>query len=565
MFEIGEFAQQMESLKSRARIALADASSVNMVPEKSEHPIRIVVAGQYNAGKSSILQLLTGRNDIETGAGITTQETHVYEWHGIELIDTPGVGTMLHPDHDTISYDAIASADMLIFVITDELFDTYIAEDFRRLAIERDKAGEMILVVNKMDCANDGNTPEQQEIIKEALREVLTPYTPEQLRLSFLDTKSYLKSLTVRPNDPNRADKLLARSGYASFIATLNRFISEKKVSSWLTTDLYIIDDALDKAIRELQPESANQDIDALEESLLQQRHLLVESRATIHQEVGAKFTDAASRIRKIGLETSNLIIEGCDPDDIAIKLQEAKIEVEGIVYQCQAEASRVIDEKLSNVTQRLEYIESETFTKDLETRLVGGFAQLPNGIQRLLAQSTPGFQKAGRAVLNKAYKEGTQGGLKLTNFSGSSIHEMVIKIGHGLHFKFKPWQAIKITRGIAVGGQVLSAFGVLLSAYSQIKSDRDEDKAREELRINRQNVRSKFNETAYELEEYSRQYIRKHIDNPLEEAISKLNADIQDIRSTRTDRASACRSLEKLQEQCRQLILQIHALSRNY
>jgi len=246
----------------------------------------------------------------------------------------------------------------------------------------------------------------------------------------------------------------------------------------------------------------------------------------------------------------------------IAIKLQEAKTEVEGIVYQCQAEASRVIDEKLSNVTQRLEYIESETFTKDLETRLVGGFDQLPNGIQRLLAQSTPGFQKAGRAVLNKAYKEGTQGGLKLTNFSGSSIHEMVIKIGHGLHFKFKPWQAIKITRGIAVGGQVLSAFGVLLSAYSQIKSDRDEDKAREELRINRQNVRSKLNENAYEFEEYSRQYIREHIDNPLEEAISKLNADIQDIRSTRTNRASACRSLEKLQEQCRQLIIQIHALT---
>ena len=88
--------------------------------------------------------------------------------------------------------------------------------------------------------------------------------------------------------------------------------------------------------------------------------------------------------------------------------------------------------------------IENETFTKDLETRLVGGFGQLPNGIQRLLAKSTPGFQRAGQTVLNKAYKPGTQGGLKLTNFSGSSIHEMVLKVGHGLHFKFKPWQAIK-------------------------------------------------------------------------------------------------------------------------
>lgn len=561
MLKIAEFAQQAEALKAQARTALVSAGSSIVIPEKSEHPIRIVVAGQYSAGKSSILKLLTGRNDIETGAGITTKETHIYQWNGIELIDTPGVGTMLHPDHDAIAYDAIAAADMLIFVITNELFDAYIAEDFRRLAIDKHKADEMILVVNKMDCANDGNTQEQQEIIRDALQEVLSPLTPERLRLSFLDTKSYLKSFEVRPSDSQRAERLLVRSGYATFIATLNQFIREKRVSSRLTTDLYIVDDALDKAICELQPQSVNEDIDALEESLLQQRHLLVESRATIHQEVGAIFADAASKIRRIGLETADLVTEGCDPDDVATKLQESKVEVEGIIDQCQAEASRIIDERLSNVTQRLEYIESETLTQDLETRLVGGFDQLPNGIQRLIAQSTPGFQKAGQAVLNKAYKAGAQGGLKLTNFSGSSIHEMVIKVGHGLHFKFKPWQAIKVTRGIAVGGQILSAFGVILSTYTQIKSDHDEDMAREELRTNRQNIRSRFNDTASGLEEHSRQYIRDYIDSPLEEAISKLNSDIRDIRSTRTNRASECKHLEQLQEQCRQLIVQIHAL----
>ena len=66
--------------------------------------------------------------------------------------------------------------------------------------------------------------------------------------------------------------------------------------------------------------------------------------------------------------------------------------------------------------------------------------------------------------MLNNAYKAGTQGGLKLTNFSGSTIHQMVLKVGHGVGFKFKPWQAIKITKGIAIGGQVLSALGVAIS-----------------------------------------------------------------------------------------------------
>ena len=43
------------------------------------------------------------------------------------------------------------------------------AAHFRKLAIDKDKAGEMILVVNKMDRTAEGNTREQQKIIREDL------------------------------------------------------------------------------------------------------------------------------------------------------------------------------------------------------------------------------------------------------------------------------------------------------------------------------------------------------------------------------------------------------------
>ena len=254
MLKIAEYASAAKALKEKALRALDEAGIEYDLPERKDDKIKLVFAGQYSAGKSTIIKMLTGNEDIATGAEITTQEAHSYDWNGLEITDTPGVHTTLRPDHDEISYEAIASADMLVFVVTNELFDSYIADHFRKLAIDKDKAGEMILVVNKMDRAAKGNSPEQQQIIREGLKEVLAPYTPEQLRLSFLDAQSYLDSLEERESDPELADELLARSGYNEFVETLNAFVEEKSLSVKLTTELYMLDNILDKAIIDLQP-----------------------------------------------------------------------------------------------------------------------------------------------------------------------------------------------------------------------------------------------------------------------------------------------------------------------
>ena len=216
-FQISEYTKQIEALTNRAEVAFS-AVGKKIELDNQRDTIRLVFAGQYSAGKSSIIKMLTGRNDIAIGAGITTQQTHTYDWKGIEVIDTPGIHTELRPDHDKISYDAIASADMLVFVITNELFDSFLADHVRKLAIDRDKAGEMILVVNKMERAGDGNTPDQQDIIREDLRKVIDPYTPEQLNLCFLDAESYLESEKEKKDDPELADELRESSGYDRFM-----------------------------------------------------------------------------------------------------------------------------------------------------------------------------------------------------------------------------------------------------------------------------------------------------------------------------------------------------------
>lgn len=560
MLKIAEFSQRSLQLKAKVQKIFSQAGMELDIRDNSTSSIRLVFAGQYSAGKSSILKMLTGKTDIAIGAGITTQQAHTYNWNGLEVIDTPGIHTELRPDHDEISYEAIASADMLVFVVTNELFDAYIADHFRKLAIDKDKAGEMILVVNKMERAADGNSSAQRDIIREDLQKVLSPYTPEQLNLSFLDAESYLDGIAEQGNDAELAEELIERSGYSTFVETLNRFVDTKSLSSKLTTDLYMIDEQIEKAIKTLQPEALDSDIDALEESFIQQRHVLIEARGRMQQEVKDIYISTSSRIRDIGLDAANLLIDGCKQDEVESELRKAIQQANDLIEKSQAEALEVISARLNEIGQQLETIENSEFSRNLKSRLSGKFDGFPEGIQRILTNAGYGFQKAGQVVLNNAYKVGAQGGLKLTNFSGSAIHQMVLKVGRSIGYKFKPWQAIKFTRGIAIGGQVLGALGVGVTVFMQIKADKDEQRVREDLKNNRQNIRSQFNMVANELEDFARQYIKDNVDRSLEPSILTIDRNIQEIRDSRISRSLLCRNMEVLQKECRLLIEDIHS-----
>ena len=448
---------------------------------------------------------------------------------------------------------------MLVFVITNELFDSHLAQHFRKLAIDRDKAGEMILIVNKMERASEGNTLSQQSIIRADLRKVLKPYTPEQLKLCFLDAESYLDSLEERKEDPELADELLERSGYKDFIETLNYFVKEKNLSSKLTTKLYKMEDELQKAMQSLEPKSSDNDIDALEETFMQQRHVLSDARNRLQQEIKDIFTSSASKIRDLGLDSANLIVYGCKQDEVEDELKKAISDANKIIESSQRNAVDTLEKRLHEIGRDIDLIENSEFSKELKIRLSGKFDGLPDNIKKIIGNYGSGAQKAGQQVLKSAYNAGSQGGMKLTNFSGSTIHNIVLKAGHGIGYKFKPWQAVKITKGVAIAGQALAVVGVGLSVFMQIKCDKDEEEVRIDLRNNRQNIRSQFNSAANELEDYGRSFIKENVVGILDNSIHEIDENIDGIRSTRNNLSKYYKEMEKLKNECRSLIQDIH------
>ena len=448
---------------------------------------------------------------------------------------------------------------MLIYVITNELFDNYLAEHFRKLAIDKNKAGEMILVVNKMERTAYGNTEIQQSILREDLRKVLDPYTPEQMNLCFLDAQSYIDGLEEREDDPEEADELIETSGYEDFIKTLNHFVSTKGTIAKETTRLYMLDEQMGKAIKSLEQHSSDKNIDALELNFQEQRHTFSDARNRLKQEIMDIYVSAATEIRTIGLDAANIITEGCNKDEVERELEDKVRKAEKIIDSCQEKSVEVFENRLEEVGEALDSIENSEVTKNMKASLEGNFDVLPENIKKILTGASGGAHKAGQFVLQNAYKSGVNGGLKLSNFSGSTIHDLVKKAGHSIGYKFKPWEAIKLTKGIAIGSQILGALGVGASIFMQIKADQDEDKRAEELRKNRQNIRSQFNTAANELEDHGRVFVRENISKSLDNSIQNIDNKIKEIQSTRTDRNQLCRDMEEMQSKCHTLIREIH------
>lgn len=561
MLQIEEASEKIKALEDKVITALNEAGLNSEIKYDENDKINIVFAGQYSAGKSSILKMLTGIDDIGIGAGITTQQTHTYEWNGLFVTDTPGIHTELRPDHDEIAYEEISAADMLVYVITYNLFDSFNGEHFRKLAIEKDKAGEMILVINKMNDTAKGNCPEQQDIImgSTGLKDVIAPYSPEDLNLCFLDAKSYLES--IDESDKEIADELYDRSGYEKFVETLNRFVREKGLTSKLTTKPFILSDLLEKHFKDLEPKSSDDTVDALKEHLMQQRGIVVEKRNSLKDELKGVFATKASYIKDLGTEAANIVVEGCTETEIKDSLNDYEKQIKQISQECEEEVSDTLKIGFGEIDNDFTTLENSEFSQNIKKNIGAKFNDLPENVKQVI-NNISGFAKsAGAQIANNSYKAGVAGGLKLSNFSGGNIHQIVLKVGNKIGLKFKPWQAIKLSRGISVAGQVVGIAGAALGVIMQIKADSDDEKARESLKECRMNIRSMFNDSANSLIDNGTKIIEEYVTSPLDKQIKEIDNQIQLIRETEENRSELCKKLELLKCDCQNLIHDIHAL----
>ena len=565
-----------QNLLEKAAVTLQNAPSdkvrelVHRLPSTvapASEPLRIVFAGQYSAGKSSLLKVMTGREDIETGAGITTQQVQQFDWNGIKIIDTPGVHTELRPDHDALAYEAISSADLLVFVITNELFDSHLADHFRKLAVERDKAHEMLLVVNKMQRSAQGNTPAAQDVIREDLQKVLVPFSPEELRTSFVDAEL---ALNARTEQDEAVSKVYQRkSGFDNFLDNLNAFVTEKQLAARYTTSLYALEQVLQEALA-AEP-SDDTDVDALEELLLQQRRALVDTRVQLPRAVESQVQRTTDKIRQEGRKAADLIHRGSDPKTIDRELKTAQGRVQEDTDALSAHVQKTVEEHMSTLAERMNQIAESELAKELFPRLAKRVeAQVrdmnidPETLSK--AKKTADVtRQLGEFLIKHSFNpkaSSTFANLfKLNQYSGTAAHGMVKDIGHFFGKSFRPWEAVKWTRWIANAGRVLQVAGVVLTIVLQMKEDADAAKLELDLRESRTAVRAGFDEAAYELELHFDKATGTYVDQTIGQRLAEVDRQIKELNALRQSRGSLFQDIVGLLNETQGLISEMHSL----
>lgn len=568
--ELRQWAEKGQALLDRAKSVLKDApfdtvqNFAQRVPGEVAPPddsVQMVFAGQYSAGKSSILKALTSQEYIEIGADITTQKVQQLNWNGIKVIDTPGVHTELRPDHDVITYEAISKADLLVFVITNELFDSHIAEHFRKLAIDREKAHEMLLVVNKMQRCAEGNTPEVQNIIREDLRKVLVPFTPEQLRISFVDAEAALEARAEQDEEFRRI--FHKRSGFDGFIENLNAFVEEKGLAARYTTSLYTLEQVLQEALA--AEASDDPDVDALQELLTQQRRALVEGKARLSQSVESEIQQTVNEIREEGRKAADLIREGANSETVNRELTAAQGRVEKQADELSGLIQKTMEEGISNLAERVEQIAESELAKELLSRLRKRVQDLDMDPETLSKMKQGGdvTYRLGSFLVSKSFTPTTStfsGLFKLNQYSGTATHGMVKTIGHFFGKSFKPWEAVKWTRMIANASRVLAVLGMLLTILTQILEDARAAKLEQELREGRAAVRAGFDEAAHAVELHYDKATGSYVDQTVGQRIAEIDEDLEELRNMQQSRSDLFQELNRLLEETKRLISEMHS-----
>ena len=353
-----------------------DSSRLPKIFPDDNGKIKLVFIGQYSAGKSSIIKMLTGE-DVAIGAAITTQDSTPYEWNGLEIIDTPGIHTELRPDHDEITYEQINHAALLIFVITNEGFSQRMGDHFRTLAIDQKRAANMVLIVNKMDRTALGNVPEQHEVIYEDLKKVTTPHDPKDLYLSFLDTTSWFDSL--EEDDTEIKAELFELSGHDTFVENLNHFVAEKGVLQKINLPLNTIASEIRKASGGMTDEEKSV-LTALIETFNTRKNIFLEGKRECEKEVEMIVSRCASEINHYGLEVAEKVLEQKSKEDAKKIIEIAQKRIESIAATYATEIDDCTQKFVAQTESDIKNYEGSSFFKKVDANLQSHFSEQKEG-----------------------------------------------------------------------------------------------------------------------------------------------------------------------------------------
>ncbi|MCQ4320001.1 LeoA/HP0731 family dynamin-like GTPase [Stutzerimonas stutzeri] len=511
--------------------------------------LNLVFAGQYSAGKSSLIKMLTGIEHIKIGAGVTTDVVTQYQHKSLNIWDTPGILAGECEQHDAQALEAIAKADLLVYVITNELFDDVVGAAFRNLCFNQGRAKEMMIVINKFESDSA-----DKETKIAGITQVLEPKIPEDFPIVFTDAQSFFDSLDEE--DEQERQELLALSNAEGFTKAIDGFVAQRGLYARLTTPLQQLQITLESKIDELTISDPLQK--GLVSLLTQNKRVFQANRRDLIKKVGADLDKLNGQIVEQGNRLADAL--GGEQEEFEKTQDSSTYECERLINSALEDLQVTVNECLSDLEAELvelantpaslrinEALEAaKNFDPETEQGKVGSVSKDdPLKLNSALSQSLTKSAEKGFSFLAKsAVGDASKTGLK--SVSGSTLHNAIKEIGGFFGYKFKAWEAVKIADKIGKGakflGPAMAIFGLGMQMYDDYQQS---EHAKEILKIKR-DIRKNFKEYSDAVRKSIDVQLEKLLDTGFDLPITNIDEALHEIRSQaegKSDSANALRA----------------------
>lgn len=401
---------------------------------KERIELKIAFVGQYSSGKSTIISALTGNRDIKIDANVATDVVSEYKWNNIVLMDTPGILAGKVEQHDQRTKDALKECDLIVYVLTSQLFDDVIFENFIDLAYTQKLNDKMLIAINKMSMeAGDFDTLRQNYL--NSIHSIFKERGYEfNFEVVFIDAADYIEGCTEQDDD------FIQLSNFNSFISTLNSFVADKG----------LIKKQFDTPVRVLKGHVADIAVSQVDPNLkIQAEHFssrIRKSMRDMERSLALKLNQFESDSISDSMNVSSKIGE--------ISEAELKNEVNGLSRQIEDRTTELLTDIEEMVNQNYSDLMSEMenfgsreslllFEKNLDARINSPSISLEER-KNLEKQKTflNYLSEGGAKIAQMSGVNSLNGGI--SQAAGSQAHTMIYNFGKFFGHKFKPWEAVK-------------------------------------------------------------------------------------------------------------------------
>ena len=258
--EFKEISNDLIKLWIKYRSTEVEAIKENIDEKLNQKKLSIQIYGNYNAGKSTLVNALLKKHSAKTEEIPTTNEIDAYDWDGYNLLDSPGVNAPV--GHEKIADSELLKRSLVLFVIRQD--DQDASDVYKRIFQQLNDSKQVFIVLNYqgLDTSSigEGSVEEIVEKVFTVLNQGAEKYKTDSALIRNVKVLPVNLKSAMKGRIENKA-LLVENSGFNSFLTQFNDWVASYNNETHFVEDIrqYLLNQVVSPLEKDLLKQASDQ------------------------------------------------------------------------------------------------------------------------------------------------------------------------------------------------------------------------------------------------------------------------------------------------------------------